>query len=135
MLITLPLKWSLSSEVPHEEINHTPPGSASRFDRWVKSWLNYHPWVELITALLRDSNQCKKYWKLSPTLTTRSRCFTVYKYCSLTLMSYLRYPLALRQGATELRNEKCCFLMSSVFSVALQYSVILSCQNDKNLII
>ena len=37
-------------------------------------------------------------------------------------------------GETEPKNEKCCFLMSRVFSVALQYLVILICQNDKKLI-
>ena len=37
-------------------------------------------------------------------------------------------------GETELKNEKCCFLMPRVFLVSLQYLVILICQNDKKLI-
>ena len=73
----------------------------------------------------------KEYWKLYSTLINRSRCLTVYKYLTHIL---LEIPIRTWMGETELKNEKCCFLMSRVFSVSLQYLVILICQNDKKLI-
>ena len=89
--------------------------------------------MELITTLLRGSNQCKKYCKLSPTLTTRSRCFTVYKYLSLTLTSYLRYPISTYTGCNWPEKwEMLLFDVKHFFScIAI---LILSCQNDKKLI-